>query len=177
VEERLSAVLEAVQLVSSPLENFYNSLSENQKRSFDNMQTASREHSEAGAGVPGRLTALCNERAASFSRLPVDRIERQIRPVEEQRTAFEALKAASLKASEELEASCPKQTPQSVPDRLRTVEQRLAAMISALRTVRPALTEFYASLSDEQKARFNLLGRTQTQGSSGGRARRQAKAQ
>jgi hypothetical protein len=175
VEERLSAVLEAVQLMSGPLENFYVSLHPNQKRSFDNMPTAARDRSEAGASVPGRLTRLCSERAASFSRLPVDRIERLIRPIEEQRTAFEALKAASLKASEELEASCPRQTPQSLPDRLQAVEQRLVAMISALRTVRPALTEFYASLSDEQKARFNLMGRPQTQGSVGHDGR-QAKA-
>ena len=31
-------------------------------------------------------------------------------------------------------------------------------MISALRTVRPALIDFYGSLSDEQKARFNIMG-------------------
>jgi hypothetical protein len=176
VGERLSAGLEAVQMVSSPLENFYNRLSENQKRSFNNMPTTARDRGKAGTGLPGRLTALCSERAASFSRLPVDRIERLIRPVEDQQTTFEALKAASLKASAELEATCPKQTPQSVPDRLRAVEQRLAAMISALRTVRPTLTQFYASLSDEQKARFNLMGRPQTQGRSG-RAGRQAGAQ
>ena len=38
-------------------------------------------------------------------------------------------------------------------------------MISALQTVRPALLDFYRSLSDEQKARFNLMGQTLTQGS------------
>jgi hypothetical protein len=65
--------------------------------------------------------------------------------------------------------------PQSLPERLHVVEQRLSAMISALRSVRPALTEFYALLSDEQKARFNMLGQTQQEGS-GGRAGRQAGA-
>jgi len=31
-------------------------------------------------------------------------------------------------------------------------------MSAAIKTVRPALADFYASLSDEQKARFNTLG-------------------
>jgi hypothetical protein len=80
------------------------------------------------------------------------------------------LKSASAKASEELNASCPKQTPQSLPDRVHAVEQRLAAMIAALRTVRPALADFYGSLSDEQKARFNMMGQP-SQGSTGRDAR------
>jgi hypothetical protein len=35
---------------------------------------------------------------------------------------------------------------------------RLEAMLEAVRVVRPPLEAFYNSLSDEQKARFNLLG-------------------
>jgi len=166
VEERLGTVLEGLQIVSSPLENFHNSLSEAQKRSFDAMLSANRDRSEGGGGVAGRLSSLCSERAASFSRLPTDKIEQVIRPDELQRDALEALKSASAKASTQLNASCPSQTPQSLPDRLHAVEQRLAAMIAALRTVRPALTDFYGSLSDEQKARFNAMGQP-SQGSIG----------
>lgn len=165
VEERLKAVLRAVQLVSAPLENFHNSLSQAQQQSFDSMTAAARERNDAAAAPAGRLTALCSERATSFSRLPLDKIVDAIRPTEPQRLALDALKSASARASERLNASCPAQAPQSLPDRLRTVEQRLAAMISALQTVRPALIDFYRSLSDEQKARFNLMGQTLTQGS------------
>jgi LTXXQ motif family protein len=170
VEERLGAVLQGLQIVSGPLENFHNSLSEAQKRSFDTMMTANRDRSEPGGALAGRLTSLCSERAASFSRLPIDKIEQVIRPGEQQRDALDALKSASAKASEELNATCPAQTPQSLPDRLLAVEQRLAAMIAALRTVRPALTDFYGSLSDEQKARFNMMGQP-SQGSTGRNAR------
>jgi hypothetical protein len=35
--------------------------------------------------------------------------------------------------------------------------KRLNAMIQAVNTVRPALNIFYSSLSDEQKARFNVM--------------------
>ena len=34
---------------------------------------------------------------------------------------------------------------------------RLKAIVEAMNTVRPALESFYASLSDEQKAKFNTM--------------------
>ena len=37
------------------------------------------------------------------------------------------------------------------------MRQRVEAMLQALRLVRPAVEKFYASLSDEQKQRFNAL--------------------
>ncbi|HXW49043.1 MAG TPA: Spy/CpxP family protein refolding chaperone, partial [Xanthobacteraceae bacterium] len=48
--------------------------------------------------------------------------------------------------------------PQSPQARLDTVEARLSAMSDAIKSVRPDLEKFYASLSDEQKARFNMMG-------------------
>jgi hypothetical protein len=42
------------------------------------------------------------------------------------------------------------------------MEQRLDGMLQAIETVRPALTRFYGSLSDEQKARFDRMGRQAT---------------
>jgi hypothetical protein len=38
------------------------------------------------------------------------------------------------------------------------MEKRLQAMIDAASTVKPALNDFYGSLSSEQKARFNRIG-------------------
>jgi hypothetical protein len=42
--------------------------------------------------------------------------------------------------------------------RVDTVETRLTAMADAIKSVRPDLQNFYASLSDEQKAKFNTIG-------------------
>ena len=39
------------------------------------------------------------------------------------------------------------------------MSKRLDAMIEAANTVKPSLDTFYASLSGEQKARFNRMGR------------------
>jgi hypothetical protein len=44
------------------------------------------------------------------------------------------------------------------PGRLAAMEGRLNAMLQALDVVQPALVDFYGSLTDEQKARFNQLG-------------------
>jgi len=38
------------------------------------------------------------------------------------------------------------------------MEKRLQAMTDAAKTVKPALENFYASLTGEQKARFNRIG-------------------
>jgi hypothetical protein len=107
------------------------------------------------------LAALCSARAEAFSQVPTQRIEETIRPTAQQRTAFEALKMASANAANQLRSSCPAQVPTGMLDRLQAVDARLASMLSAVEIVRPALEEFYASLTDEQKARFNSLGEPQ----------------
>jgi LTXXQ motif family protein len=42
--------------------------------------------------------------------------------------------------------------------RLDTVETRLNTVADAIRAIRPSLKNFYASLSDDQKAKFNMIG-------------------
>ena len=90
--------------------------------------------------------------------VPTDRIERAVRPTEAQRSALAALNAATVKAAEFLKAKCPEEQTLTPPGRLAAMEQRLNAMLEAIKIVQPALEEFYGSLTDEQKARFNQLG-------------------
>ena len=45
--------------------------------------------------------------------------------------------------------------------RIDAMEQRLKAMLHAINIVQPALQNFYGSLSDEQKERFNRLAPVQ----------------
>jgi len=49
--------------------------------------------------------------------------------------------------------------PATPPSRLEAEGKRLQALLQAVETVQPALADFYASLSDDQKARFNGMGR------------------
>jgi hypothetical protein len=87
--------------------------------------------------------------------LPVDRIERAVQPAQQQEAAFQKLKAASASAAASLQASCPANMPATPVERMDAMERRksFAAWIMALS--RPALSAFYATLSNEQKARFN----------------------
>jgi hypothetical protein len=47
------------------------------------------------------------------------------------------------------------------------MEARLNAVLEAIRIMEPALERFYSQLTDEQKARFNLLGTSQSSEKSG----------
>ena len=80
-----------------------------------------------------------------------------MKPTQQQQDALEKLKSASTESATQLQASCPAQSPQTPIDRFDAVGKRLNAMAVAIKTVRPALADFYSSLTDEQKARFNNL--------------------
>jgi len=157
VQKRLDGMIQALGIVRAPLDNFYNSLNEEQKQRFaalgSDIRTGRRR-----AYSGNDLAALCSSRTESFMRPPVERIEQAVKPTPEQRDAFASLKIAATEAANQLQASCPSQTPQSPMDRFDALAKRIDAMAAAVKTVRPALASFYGSLTDEQKARFNTLG-------------------
>ena len=70
------------------------------------------------------------------------------------------LKAASQRAAETFAVACPAENDlaETAPGRIATIIGRLKATDEAIMTVKPALEAFYASLSDEQKQRFDTLG-------------------
>ena len=81
-----------------------------------------------------------------------------IRPAGKQKETLDQLREATEKAVQGLQAACPDSVPLTPVGRLQAMEKRLEAMIEAAKLVQPALDEFYATLSSEQKARFNALG-------------------
>ena len=152
---RVSATLQAVETVQPPLEKFYNSLSDEQKARFNDLgpkvaKTEKSETAEAGS---------CKQPKAGLSNLPIETIDAVVKPTDAQEAGLKALRDATGKAVSILQQACPNETPLTPPGRLEAMEQRLKAMIEAANTVKPALADFYSSLSNEQKARFNRLGR------------------
>jgi hypothetical protein len=111
-----------------------------------------------GSRLWGRGGSLCDARIAGFAEWRIERIERAIQPNDAQRKALDELKAASAKAGEAMRAACPTATPATAPARLEAMEKRMAAMLEAIKTVRPAFDAFYATLDDKQKARLNSAG-------------------
>ena len=152
VERRLEAMIQAVQMVRAPLEHFYSTLSGPQRARL----TAMAEQAKGGSPAASGVAVLCDPRAASFAQLPVDRIERTIQPTQQQEVAFEKLKAASASAAASLQASCPAKKLGDAGGSSMQWKMRLDAMVRAAKDVRPACAaDLYATLSNEQKARFN----------------------
>ena len=71
---------------------------------------------------------------------------------------------ATQKAVEVIQAACRSSTPLTPVGRLEAMEQRLDAMLTAAKTIQPALEDFYRPLNSEQKARFNTLDRDLARG-------------
>jgi len=163
VQKRLDGMIQALGIVRTPLDNFYNSLSEEQRQRFATLGPAADARANRRGSASGNdLAAFCSRRAESFTQLPVERVEQVVKPTLEQQDAFARLKIASTEAANRLQASCPTQTPQTPIDRFDALGKRLDAMVEAIKIVRPELASFYGSLTDEQKARFNTLGPPQT---------------
>jgi hypothetical protein len=162
-QKRIDGMLQAWATIRTPLNDFYNSLNDEQRQRFAALGPASSARSSRRGSASGdNLAALCSSRTENFTRVPVQRVEQAVKPTQQQQDALEKLKAASTEAANQLQASCPAQSPKTPLDRFDAVGKRLNAMADAIGTVRPALADFYSSLTDEQKARFNVLRPPQT---------------
>jgi hypothetical protein len=155
MRQRLETMREAVQIVRPALDRFYASLSDEQKAGFNTLEP---EQAAAARAQKTELSQACSTAVAKTHAAPTARIKQALRPSPEQQTALDNLEAATAKAAEILTANCPTEESLTPPGRLAAMEVRLDAMLKALDVVQPALAEFYDSLSDEQKARFNQLG-------------------
>ena len=154
-ESRLDAVIQAIDVIRDPLQKFYELLSDDQKQRFNSMGATATGGEPAG----GNIATLCGQRSADATNLPVQRIQQVVQPNgHNQENDFAALRQASRDAADQLQASCPTQTPQTPVGRLDAVKKRLQAMVDAMNTIHPKLQAFYSSLGDEQRARFNTMG-------------------
>jgi hypothetical protein len=161
---RLLATLDAVHLVRPALEKFYESLSDEQKARFNAMgpdlgrqptQTAQTETQRQTTA--NQQTSACANAKPGLVDLPIDRIDQVVQPTRDQEDALDRLSDATQKAVDALQAACPTSTPLTPVGRLEVMEQRVNAMLTAAKAIQPALEAFYASLNNEQKARFNGL--------------------
>ena len=160
---RLQATLEAVKVVQPALDKFYNALSDEQKERFNQLgPTRLANNPEASAALP-QDNKSCTEAKLGLATLPIEKIADVVKPTDAQQASFKDLQDATNKAVSTLQAACPDETPLTPPGRLAAMEKRLQAMIDAANTVKPALDSFYASLSNEQKARFDRIGQVLAQ--------------
>ena len=155
---RLDAMLQAVRLLRPAVERFYQSLNDEQKARFNALGADDGPDQQQSRRD---LTQACGERASGIASLPLERIERAVRPDEAQRDALRELRDATAEATELLKSDCPTYRALTPVVRLEAMEKRLEAMSRAVHTVQPALEKFYGALGDEQKERFNRLSPAQ----------------
>jgi hypothetical protein len=103
---------------------------------------------------------LCKQPGNGVTAWPFGEIDQKIGLNADQKGLLDDLKAAAKKAAQTFAASCPAENaaPLTPPGRLQSMTARLEATQEAVQTVKPALDKFFASLSDEQKERFNEIG-------------------
>src|SRR3974377_370664 len=84
-QERSTSMSQALEIVRTPLDNFFNSLNEEQRQRFAAMsqdRTARTNRRESASG--NDLAALCSRRAEGFTELPGQRGEQGLKPQQEQ---------------------------------------------------------------------------------------------
>jgi len=155
---RVQAMLDAVRTVRPALEKFYASLTDEQKERFNSLDQQAFT-AASGQQQQAQLGQACGNRRGSLVNLPIGRIQQSLSLSDTQNGALQDLQDASAKAAEIMNANCPNgEQALTPPGRLAAMEQRLNGTLQAIETMRPALTKFYGSLNDEQKARFDRLG-------------------
>lgn len=156
MQQRIEAMLGAVDMLQPPLQDFYGSLNDEQKVQFGALIDRQRR-SDRRRGVAAGPD--CGMAQTGLLDWPQSEIERKIQPTDAQRRSLAVLQQAAAKAGDSLKTSCQPDAAITLPARVAAIKDRLTAMIQAVKSVRAALDDFYATLSDEQKAQFESIGR------------------
>ena len=103
------------------------------------------------------IVAGCNEEAGEVTGWPIDQIQAALAPDQRQSQLLDDLGNAVVKAGDEIRSHCQADIAFTPTGRLDQMHDRVASLVDGVNTVSPALSGFYDSLSDEQKARFDHI--------------------
>jgi hypothetical protein len=161
MEKRIEAIATAVQTIKAPLDRLYGLLSDEQKARLTALGQDQRQQQSAALDVNKDAHTLCSAQP-DFTQWPADQIEQKLHPTEAQKARLGALQGAANRASETLKASCEQSDDLTPPARLDAAAKRLDALLQAAESVSAPLKDFYATLTDEQKAQFESIGPERT---------------
>jgi len=129
-----------------------------------------------GLNFGGPRGKICFGDTDEMTDIMLVRLQHRINVTDGQKGAFDEFKTATKAAAEKLREGCPKvgwkrdgdgsddakadaaKKPTAI-ERLAQTQTGLEASLEAMKTFRPAAEKFYASLSDEQKAKLDRRGR------------------
>ena len=161
MQQRIEAMIAAVAIVQPALDRFYSLLNDEQKVRLNALAEDQRRRSSA-RNRDRSLAQGCDVAQVSALKWPTEEIEARLRPTDNQRASFAVLQDASVSAADMLKTSCQADDALTPPARLAAVGKRLDTMLQAVKLVRSVLDDFYATLSDEQKAQFEAIGPRRT---------------
>lgn len=161
MQQRIGAMIEAELGVQQPLGQFYDLLDDEQEARFNALAEDRRKISAANGATEAPAQGCGAARPAALQ-WPADEIEARLHPNDAQRAALKVLQDANARAVDILNNACQPKDATTLPIRLDVVDARLDAMQQAVHLVSAALEDFYATLSDEQKAQFEAIGQKRT---------------
>ena len=155
MQKRLEAMKSAIAGIRPPLEKFFELLDDEQKGKFTSF-------ADQRARLTPKVPAAQSCTPPEALPWPGSEIEARLHLNDAQRAELGVLQHMSELASNTLNFDCQPDENLAPPDRLATADTRLDAMLDAIKQVRPALDDFYGTLSDEQKAQFETIGAKRT---------------
>jgi len=99
----------------------------------------------------------CREQAADLKGMPLDFVGQAVQLHDDQGSQLEQVRSAGRAAVEALDANCPKDVGAQLSKKIAALDHALQVMADSLNSLHPALTSFYNSLGDEQKAKLVAL--------------------
>src|SRR5215831_17166786 len=168
IQDRIWAMHDALLTLRQPLENFYNSLTDEQQ---GRLRRDEPESAERAADVTDGRAQTCAEPAAGIADGIMRAIGRAAPPSGPQRAGLEALRLNSAAMAKLVAGSCPSDPRLSPMGRFAAATDRLDVMLFAVMSMGPALQRLYDSLDDKQKAGLNgALRQVRQPGPAGGRS-------
>jgi len=171
MEQRLEAMIAAVEMIRPPLEDLTRTLDDGQKARLDALADDGRKTDSKTSDsktVDSKASPSCGAGEAVMPDWPTEAIESALHPTDAQRAALKTLQDAATRAGDMLKAAC--QENQAANDgagegandtpvaRFEAIDLKLDAMLQAVRHVHAALDDLFETLSDEQKAQFETIG-------------------
>src|ERR1700688_1508712 len=161
MQQRIGAMIKAELAVQQPLGKFYDLLNDEQEARLNALAEDRRKMSAAN-GATEAAAQGCGAAQPAALQWPADEIEARLHPNDAQRAALKVLQDANARAADIRTSECRPNDAITPPARLDATDGRLSAMQQAVYLVSAALEDFYAKLSDEQKAQFEAIGQKRT---------------
>lgn len=151
MQDRLWSIRVTVAHLRSPLQKFYDSLTNVQKAKLDGQRPSSRESKKTDA--PGQ----CHLFAQQSPQWPSDETARALRPNKDQQTLLETLGKISSQMGLLVMSACPQKIPATPLARLDSTLDWLDAILFAGVNMAVEVDGLYRGLDGEQRAKLDKL--------------------